>query len=665
MNRGDRDSATRSILGDIPTHQHILSLPAFFPHDGSAVRPGTELIRELQSNPAHLQAFLELETPFLGTQESRIVRCNLFKHQGDALVKVGQYLEAGSMYLEAIAAIVGKDFKVPLRIDLMACCNAMGDCMVKQRNQEEALEWFEEVSVLYKNSLYGTGRALFDIFYELGNTSLAVDRRWLCQTTFSAPDIPAQVKIQSLSWIMPREKIDQVTRLRHPDPTLVPNWELKNPDLQVRGSWKKLSLRKPGGMTSRSGFSYFVWEGHLYIAGGEKNIHGPQYRDFWSLDLENLDSWRPLPSYPISEDITGKFVGWTMAVHGDKAYLFNGCLQVDFFDLITRTWGFIQTTYTGPGEWPYGPKSLCDYTMQMVDGHMYVFGGSQKTLPLGNNLFIKLNISTRQWTHLSGTVQPQADDSCPGPRRCTTSWTNATKDKIYLMYGEADRQGAKLRNQEHGASFGYGYDDLWTWSIPGERWTKEKIRGNPPCARAEMGTVYNSNLDKTIAFGGYSPSLPSLFKATQDFFGYTYYADTFVFDPRTSKWKQVLTRGFPTYRAQAQLVTNPANGKVFLFGGYTNTEFVPSRATNSSRSFADVWQLKLDMEGGFFEDVDLAEEARTARAGPWQRCFYCGSTGPWKKCGGTCNGRVFFCEPQCLKDGWKEHKTKHGCRKET
>lgn len=65
-----------------------------------------------------------------------------------------------------------------------------------------------------------------------------------------------------------------------------------------------------------------------------------------------------------------------------------------------------------------------------------------------------------------------------------------------------------------------------------------------------------------------------------------------------------------------------------------NTEFVPSRVKNTSRSFADLWELRLDLPGGGFEGVDLEEEARTAKAGPWQRCFSCGSAGPWKKCGG-------------------------------
>jgi hypothetical protein len=47
-----------------------------------------------------------------------------------------------------------------------------------------------------------------------------------------------------------------------------------------------------------------------------------------------------------------------------------------------------------------------------------------------------------------------------------------------------------------------------------------------------------------------------------------------------------------------------------------------------------VWQLRLDVPGGDFEGVDLDEEARTEKAGPWQRCFTCGDAGMWKKCSG-------------------------------
>jgi len=78
---------------------------------------------------------------------------------------------------------------------------------------------------------------------------------------------------------------------------------------------------------------------------------------------------------------------------------------------------------------------------------------------------------------------------------------------------------------------------------------------------------------------------------------YAYFADTFIFDPSTFSWKHILTRGFPTYRALSQLITDPKTGKVLLFGGYTDNNFVPSR-NRVTRAFNDIWHLRIDMQGG-------------------------------------------------------------------
>jgi len=43
------------------------------------------------------------------------------------------------------------------------------------------------------------------------------------------------------------------------------------------------------------------------------------------------------------------------------------------------------------------------------------------------------------------------------------------------------------------------------------------------------------------------------------------------------------------------------------------------------------------MEGGFLEEVDMEEDLKTAKAGPWQRCFNFGTCGDMKvlkKCAG-------------------------------
>ncbi len=148
--------------------------------------------------------------------------------------------------------------------------------------------------------------------------------------------------------------------------------------------------------------------------------------------------------------------------------------------------------------------------------------------------------------------------------------------------------------------------------------------------------MQNEKLGKTIVFGGYSPTLPTQFSPQEEPFLFTYYADTFVHDPAANPptWKHVITRGFPTYRAQAELFCDPETGRTFLFGGYTNSDFVPDGKHIVSKTFNDLWELKLDVEGGHFDEVDVDEESRTATVGPWKRCFNCGSAGPWKKCGG-------------------------------
>lgn len=140
-------------------------------------------------------------------------------------------------------------------------------------------------------------------------------------------------------------------------------------------------------------------------------------------------------------------------------------------------------------------------------------------------------------------------------------------------------------------------------------------------------------------FGGYSPALPFFVESSTTSFGFNYFSDTFVLDHSAPggapRWKQVITGNFPTYRAQSQLMTDPATGRMYLFGGYTNTDWVPAGKHDLTRSFGDVWQLRVDVPGGLFEDVDWEDERRAAQLGPWMACYVCGSVGVWKKCGGA------------------------------
>jgi hypothetical protein len=128
--------------------------------------------------------------------------------------------------------------------------------------------------------------------------------------------------------------------------------------------------------------------------------------------------------------------------------------------------------------------------MQMVNGRLYVFGGTHDTAAIGCNLLVALDIATCEWTHLSGTVDPKQNYACPGPRKWPVSWVNNEKDTVYIMYGMAVRAAAKYLHQANAAADSHGREDFWGWNIPNGKWKQERINGNPPCIRAEHACAY-------------------------------------------------------------------------------------------------------------------------------------------------------------------------------
>jgi hypothetical protein len=193
-----------------------------------------------------------------------------------------------------------------------------------------------------------------------------------------------------------------------------------------------------------------------------------------------------------------------MAVHKDKAYLFTGRVRVDYFDLTTHKWGAISTRFkkesssgkTAKERWLYPGSNLTDYTMQMISGRMYVFGGTHSKAAIGCNLLVVLDIETCEWTHLSGTVEPKQDYSCPGPRKWPTSWVNKAQDTIYILHGMADRPAAKYMKEANAATDGHACEDFWSWNISNGKWKRERINGNPPCPRAEQAYTYVCKFSK-------------------------------------------------------------------------------------------------------------------------------------------------------------------------
>ncbi|CAA7263601.1 unnamed protein product [Cyclocybe aegerita] len=532
-------------------------------------------------------------------------------------------------------------------------------------------------------------QGLASISCGLGNT--AAMAYYMCRRTSllrnSGQELSDQASVVARALEDANSDIRKLEGRRYPDPNTITTIETKDDRLHTDGSWKKVHIRSQGGVTPRLRSSVFVHEGFLYVFGGEKtSIDGPYYKDFWRIDLQKPDRWESLPSpsraLPRDKDCLGSH---GMAVHNGAAYLFMGSATLLRYEFRSSQWTTVKTRFKSDSIvnqlWPYSivdgmSNSVCfAFSMICVLGKIYVFGGHTVSSFVGVDLFLELDIEKREWRRLSGSLNPVPSYSSPNPREAPALWTNREQTKIFLMYGHVDRFSAYQRSAPHGCPVNYAHDDLWSWDIMEEKWTREKIRGNPPCPRGEMAVVYNRHLDAVITFGGYGPFCPT------EESNFSYFADTFVYTTldsnpvqatenpnivqRPKTWKQVLTRGFPTYRALAHLVEDPSTGKTYLFSGFFEREFLSAGMDpkRSVRSFADLWELRIDLPGGNFEGVDIEEEKRTAKLGPWQRCFACGSVGRWRKCAGACGGRAFFCDMDCLRDGWKEHKETHRCRK--
>ncbi|KAI0765894.1 hypothetical protein BD413DRAFT_606060 [Trametes elegans] len=516
-----------------------------------------------------------------------------------------------------MALLVGSQLKVPLEhangggvknaVYMNCPMDESAQALYGAGELSKALDWAAEVDVLHHNARF-TAPPIFG-WCNLGNDLLKT--------------LPSQIDERALRReVLDADCIQTFSQFRHPDVSIYRSMEITDPELQVRGSWQKFKWVDSSRVTS-----------HACVIHKSRLGTFEVYRDVWCLDFIRMHGWRELTSYRAS------FLNCQMAVHENKAYLFRGSSTIDYFDFDKERWGHIQTQFVNRRgkrkSWPY-TGNLTDYVTHIVRKKLYVFEGKYKR-PIGCDFFAALDLGTKTWRHLSAT-----HDSEPLLPQYDTP-----RDKIPVMCGMVDRQAAVIFEKEFASTEGFVHADCWSWDIAGARWQRERVAGNVPCPRAEVSVCYNSSIRQTVI-----PALPYYVEAFLTCFGFNYFADTFVLDQAggcTPRWRQVITGSFPMYRAQGQLLTDPATGRMYLFGGYTNTDWVPTGKAGLTKNYGDVWQLW------------CPDERRGAQLGPWQTCYVCGTVGFWKKCGGTCDGRVFFRTPNCQKEGWAEHKQKHSC----
>lgn len=291
------------------------------------------------------------------------------------------------------------------------------------------------------------------------------------------------------------------------------------------------------------------------------------------IDLRNLDQgWRKLPDapWPSTLILTSDFKA---AVHAPskKAYILVDSKNLMTFNLVTESWESNTRTRLKNRRQEVGgivtTSGMSDYCVEVIGDTLLVFGGSDSLSSLGRNRLLALDLKTLVWETLSGTPTAEPDNMIPGPREQAVSWI--VGKKLYVGYGNANRARGAMHNHPEGNREDHNYCDLWCYDFEkAHKWVQQKMRGSFPCGRTESAYTFNRKWKSAVVFGGYAAGVnyrePS---NTITNCGFSYFADTFLWDQEKKIWKTVITKEFPTYRVRSDMVTDQETGKSYLFGG--------------------------------------------------------------------------------------------------
>ncbi|GAW10274.1 hypothetical protein LENED_012521 [Lentinula edodes] len=612
-------------------------------------------------------------------------RATIRKEEGNVFYKTGDYITALSKYLEAMNLILGRIATVsPLVIpspyffsqpyldlsqggessfgawveytDLVALAGNISQCYIKMQNDVMTIDWIQEALQIlmcqrqmslknkpsWKDShipvveywlfRIKTHLRAYNEFLALGNTALAVHFAQVAWTDYHLPGSQNYPKLVPLKKEL---NFYKMFSLRHPDPNLIDKTQLTCSEVQVQGTWEKLPSPTQGPRpTGRCAHSCWVWQCRLYVCMGVGETQFEVDDEFWYFDCKT-NIWKHLPNPPEKQPVGGLSSVRPMQVWQDKVYLFLGTRSLHVFDLVTELWSTLKTTIRRGTTWPYDlSSSLTSFNTAVLDDKLYVFGGEDGKDPLGQNIFMALDLSANKWEHLSGTSKHVPQSFQPNLRSLQCMWAAPKQRKIYILYGSANRTQARYKHAAGAAECDYTYDDFWSWHVDDKKWERERLRGSYPSPRTEAASVFSHATGRAVVYGGYHGNMTTLeTKMTiQDtMYEFAFYGDTFIYDPEANIWQHVLVRGFPSYRAMSTIVSDPDTGKIYLFGGYTNPDFVPAK-NFSSRAYNDIWTLKLNLPGGHWNPDDLTRDVRAEKMGPWMRCFTCGNCGiDWQK----------------------------------
>ena len=269
----------------------------------------------------------------------------------------------------------------------------------------------------------------------------------------------------------------------------------------------------------------------IIFGGGIQNLTGFEvFNDMWTYNsTDNL--WSEI--VPTNKPSARSGHSMVYDSFNQKTILFGG--WVDTVGLMDDTWIYDsqtnQWTEVFPANKPSNRQSFSMYydsTAQKV----ILFGGYRE---IGGHLYDtwEYNYSDNSWTELSPSSNP--------------SGRYGSK----MVYDPINQRGILFGGRATSI-----LDDTWIYYYGNNTWIELNVTGSPD-TRYWHGMVYDSNNHKIIVFGGRHIGAPG--DALED---------TWILDPSTNNWTEVLPMSHPSNRMDFSMVYDSNSQRSILFGGF-------------------------------------------------------------------------------------------------
>ena len=397
---------------------------------------------------------------------------------------------------------------------------------------------------------------------------------------------------------------------------------------------------QPAGTSTEAAVSALV-----VVFGGRGSLgpffplHGdaqPFYNDVWTLQLSAENMGEPAHSAWRKVQCSGAAVpprhSHLACVHNQYMYIFGGegsgdekaddaLREMYRLNLNTFVWEHVPCARK--------PPNICDSSVQIYDGCMYVVGGRAAwpnevdIAPEDRHFFSAAcsdatkNLHMWRFEFASGQWFREIDMR-DAPLNCFNHVTFVHGERLFVFGGRIESRD--LYDNSYSST-------LYAYTYATRSWEHVVTTGVKPAARGELCAVVHAHKHRAnvYMFGGFAETSS----------GSKYFSEglRLSFTGYTPRWfpLEISSSGMrPSGRAGYACVIDPARSCLVLAGGYNAFE-LPSPVKG------DTWLLK------------VSKHKLVA-----QKCQHCGKSGKCSVCS-SCK-RVYYCTVACQKADWPAHK---------